>query len=396
MSKELDDHNEGQKDGANARTFLDSMAAEWNPFVSAAYRRGFRHGLQHQRHLNAAVPEEKKPNKPPKEDPKPLPEDSDEVETPWIITLLIAFYAIIFGALFFLLRWIIQRPWRLAIALIVAGGIAWAVSRGENLQRASERAVNPPRVSQTGALVPPSPPPPRTGGGSPTTLPPTNVEDPHGENSVREPYSQGALNPQQIIQGSVGPVRIGMTVAQVRQALPELQLGRTEDGDGLALIEVKNKETLEMTLYAGETKANGPIDEQARVQLISVFGETYKTPEGVHVGMPLSEAEKRYGKITGIDMSEMESREYAHFSNPPARLSFRVGLPEIGIAGIYPKGKRETKDYAPSAIVNIIGIGKLAPQRLWNVAGSLPGNWFCGGLSRLRRAGWRWFRRGLG
>ena len=274
-----------------------------------------------------------------------------------VITLLIAFYAIIFGALFFLLRWIIQRPWRLAVAVVVAGGIAWAVSQGENLRRASERAVYPTRVSQTGSLLPPSPPPPPpTGGGLPTTLPPTNAENPHGENSVREPDSQGTLNPQQIIHGSVGPVRIGMTVAEVRQALPKLQLGRTEDGDGLALIEVKNNEALEMTLYAGETNAKGPIDEQARVQLISVFGETYKTAEGVHVGMPLSEAEKRYGKITGIDMSEMESREYAHFSNPPAGLSFRVGLPEIGIAGIYPEGKRETKDYAPSAIVNIIEV----------------------------------------
>jgi hypothetical protein len=85
-----------------------------------------------------------------------------------------------------------------------------------------------------------------------------------------------------------------------------------------------------------------------------VFGETYRTAEGIHVGMPLSEAEKQYGKIT--DMSEMESREYAHFANPPAGLSFRVGLPDIGIAGIYPEGKRETKDYAPTAIVNIIEV----------------------------------------
>lgn len=147
-----------------------------------------------------------------------------------------------------------------------------------------------------------------------------------------------------------------MTVSQVRQVLPELQLGRTTDGEGMALIEVKNDEELEMILYAGEENADSPINENSTVQFIQVFGEMYKTTEGVHAGMPLREVEKRYGSLSEINMSEIESREYAQFSSQPAGLSFRVGLPDIGVAGIYPEGKRETKEYVPSAVVSFIEV----------------------------------------
>lgn len=170
------------------------------------------------------------------------------------------------------------------------------------------------------------------------------------------PETQKASPAQLIAKDSVGPVRLGMTIAQVRKALPKQRFARTTDGEGMALIEVKNGEVLEMILYAGEENPNGPIDEQAKVQLISVFGETYMTAEGVHPGMPLAEVEKRYGKLASITMSEIESREYAEFATHPVGLSLRVGLPDYGVAGKYPDGKRETKTYVPSAVVRIIEV----------------------------------------
>jgi hypothetical protein len=72
--------------------------------------------------------------------------------------------------------------------------------------------------------------------------------------------------------------------------------------------------------------------------------------------MPLREVEKKYGKLINIGMSEIESREYAEFARQPAGLLFQAGLPDIGIAGKYPEGKRETTVYAPSAIVTNIEI----------------------------------------
>lgn len=176
------------------------------------------------------------------------------------------------------------------------------------------------------------------------------------EQPKKVPETQKAPPAQLITKNSVGPVRLGMTVAQVRKALPKLRFARTTDGDGMALIEVKNGEVLEMTLYAGEENPDGPIDNQAKVQLISVFGETYMTAEGVHPGMPLAEVEKRYGKLASITMSEIESREYAELSAHPVGLSLRIGLPDYGVAGKYPEGKRETKAYVPSAVVRIIEV----------------------------------------
>jgi hypothetical protein len=167
------------------------------------------------------------------------------------------------------------------------------------------------------------------------------------------------LSPDHLItKNSAGPVRLGMTVAQARKALPKQKFSRTADGEGLALIEVKSGETLEMILYAGEDNAESPINEKARVQAISVFGERYMTAEGVHPGMPLRDVEKKYGKLTGISMSEIEMREYAEFSKKPASMLLKVGLPEIGIAGKYAEGKRETKTYFPSAVVTDIEISE--------------------------------------
>jgi len=159
-----------------------------------------------------------------------------------------------------------------------------------------------------------------------------------------------------ITKNSVGPIRLGMSVAQARKAVPKLKFARTTDGEGMALIEVKGGETADMVLYAGEDDAEGPIHENAKIQLIKVFGQAYKTANGVHPGMPLREVEKKYGKLTNISMSEIESREYAEFARQPAGLLFQVGLPEIGIAGKYPEGKRETAVYVPSAVVTNIEI----------------------------------------
>lgn len=142
--------------------------------------------------------------------------------------------------------------------------------------------------------------------------------------------SDGGSSARRITSNSAGPVRIGMTVAEARKALPGRTLARTTDGEGVALIEVKEGQTLEMLLYAGEENAESPVDEQARIELINVYDSRYQTAESVHPGMPVSEIEAKYGKLTRIVTSEIESREYAEFPKAPAGLSFQVGLPEDG------------------------------------------------------------------
>ena len=166
----------------------------------------------------------------------------------------------------------------------------------------------------------------------------------------------GVPRAELVTRTSAGPVRIGMTIAEARKAMPGVAFARTMDGDGVALVELKRGEKLEMMLYGGEADPQSPIDENAKVEVIIVWGPAYKTAEGVHPGMPLSEVEKKYGKVVKIRMSEIESREYAEFERQPAGLQFRTGLPEVGIVGTYPQGSLETKVFSPSAVVSQIEI----------------------------------------
>ena len=170
-----------------------------------------------------------------------------------------------------------------------------------------------------------------------------------------------------ITETSVGPVRLGMTVAQARTALPGLTLGRTTDGEGIALIAVKRGATRLMTLYAGETNPAAPIDERAVIEFVEAQDAGYRTAAGVHPTMPLREVERKYGKLEGIMLSEIEAREYATFANQPAGIKLRVraesgtaipsgaGRP-YSMAGTYGDGETKTNRYAPSAYVFGISI----------------------------------------
>lgn len=165
-----------------------------------------------------------------------------------------------------------------------------------------------------------------------------------------------------ITKNSAGAVRLGMTVAQVREALPQAELSRTVEGDGIAMIEVRQGSAVEMVLYAGEADPESPIAEQARVEVISVLGSRFRTADGVHPGMRLRDVEKIYGKLVKITLSEIESHEHALLARQPAGLSFKIELPEIGLAGKYPPGRSETRVYAPSAVVRRIEVdGRSAP-----------------------------------
>lgn len=64
---------------------------------------------------------------------------------------------------------------------------------------------------------------------------------------------------------------------------------------------------------------------------------TCHTTSGVHPGIKIKDAESKLGKVKGIQLSEIEAREYATFARQPKHFGFRV---EQG-TGIYP-GKGET------------------------------------------------------
>ncbi len=155
-----------------------------------------------------------------------------------------------------------------------------------------------------------------------------------------------------ITQNSVGPINIEMTVAEARKALAPMTLSRSSDGEGIALIAVKKGENEVMTLYANEPDASAPIDENAMIEQIYVWDETYKTDAGVHPKMEISNVVAIYGKVLEITLSEIESREYATFENQLRGMAFRVrGAPT---AGNYAENERRATRFSRGAIVSAI------------------------------------------
>lgn len=173
--------------------------------------------------------------------------------------------------------------------------------------------------------------------------------------SVMAVAAQATLSTGKITQDSVGAVRIGMSVAAVRKAVAPLVLERSSDGEGVALIGVKRGRDTVMTLYAGEEDRDAKIDENAKIEQIWVWDKNYRTDGGVSPGMTLASAEKIYGKVKKITMSEIESREFAEFTNHPEGIEFRL-LGKGGDAGVYPSGTNETNVYSPNAYIFSINV----------------------------------------
>ena len=128
-----------------------------------------------------------------------------------------------------------------------------------------------------------------------------------------------------ITKNSIGKIKLGMTVAEARKAMPNAKFSRTEDGEISTLIAVKVENKEIMTLYADEKDSDEKvINENAKIEHIQVWSDKFKTAKGVHPKMKVSDAVKIYGKVTSDTISPIESRRYIDFANQPKYFSFRV------------------------------------------------------------------------
>lgn len=160
-----------------------------------------------------------------------------------------------------------------------------------------------------------------------------------------------------ITGNSAGSVRIGMTVTEARRAMPRYTFRRTSDGEGIALIEIRMGNQTHMTLYAGEFDPGQPIDNTAKIEFIEVWNRSYRTAAGVYPQMLVRNVESRYGKLTSIMTSEIESREYGRFTNQPGNIDLRLEA-RNSRAGVYAQGETTTTRYSRTAYIrSIIVIG---------------------------------------
>ena len=154
-----------------------------------------------------------------------------------------------------------------------------------------------------------------------------------------------------ITKNSVGKVKIGMTLAQVRKTLGPLTLGKAEAAsEGDMSYPIKQGKNLVMTIVIG-----GGASLKGKVAEIMVLDRSYKTADGVHVGMLLSEAEKKYGQIKEIS-DDMEM-EMVTFTNQPEGFSFTLaGSGKGKLAGIYDKDDQTATKYHAGAKLKSIEI----------------------------------------
>src|SRR5437660_696456 len=121
-----------------------------------------------------------------------------------------------------------------------------------------------------------------------------------GVADVRETPKQDRL----ITSRSVGPVRLGMSVAAAKRALKGFTLERTRDGEVAALIAVERGKNTVMIMFAGEHDDGAALNRKALIEDIQVLDSSYATKAGVHPGMLLSEVEKHYGKVKEVELSQ--------------------------------------------------------------------------------------------
>ena len=164
-------------------------------------------------------------------------------------------------------------------------------------------------------------------------LPPPAQMESESNKSKKEPKCV-------ISQNAVLGIELGMTLKKAKSQADNLQFERTYDGEGVPLVKVSESGREIMTLYAGEEDLGDSLNENAKIEMISVSDKNCKTAQGVHPGMRVKDAEGKYGKVVNILMTEIESREYVTFAEQPKWASFRLNE-----GSIYESGKNSTKQY---------------------------------------------------
>ena len=149
----------------------------------------------------------------------------------------------------------------------------------------------------------------------------------------------------------MGGVELGVTLDQVRRAIPSAKFTRTSDGEGVALVEVTVGPGSSLVLWAEEDDPAAPIDWSKKIRMIETFSPSFRTREGVHPGSTISYVEKLYGEKTEIQRSEIESREYIVFARQPEGMTFRLNY-----TGIFAPGSDTTTQVAAGSAIHSISV----------------------------------------
>ena len=161
-----------------------------------------------------------------------------------------------------------------------------------------------------------------------------------------------------IQKDGIGGIKLGQNLKQIKQKFPKAKMDKTSDADGVSFITITlSKDILVFASQDGEDDPDAPIKLHKKINFLETDSPTCHTTSGVHPGMKIKDAEAKLGQVKGIQLSEIEAREYATFAHQPKHFGFRV---EQG-AGIY-SGKGETPNqtrrYHQTARIEAISVSQ--------------------------------------
>jgi len=161
-----------------------------------------------------------------------------------------------------------------------------------------------------------------------------------------------------IQKDSIGGIKLGQNLKQVKQKFPKAKMDKTSDADGVSFITITlSKDILVFASQDGEDDPDAPIKLHKKINFLETDSPTCHTTSGVHPGMKIKDAEAKLGKVKGIQLSEIEAREYAIFTRHPKHFEFRM---EMG-AGIY-SGKggvpNQTRRYRQTGRIEAISVSQ--------------------------------------
>ena len=161
-----------------------------------------------------------------------------------------------------------------------------------------------------------------------------------------------------IQKDGIGGIKLGQNLKQVKQKFPKAKMDKTSDADGVSFVAITlSKDILVFASQDREDDPDTPIKLHKKINFLETDSPTCHTTSGVHPGMKIKDAEAKLGKVKGIQLSEIEAREYATFARQPKHFGFRVEQE----AGIYPgKGEtpNQTQRYHQTARIEAISVSQ--------------------------------------
>ena len=150
---------------------------------------------------------------------------------------------------------------------------------------------------------------------------------------------------------SIGGVKLGQTLAQVKRAFPHMKVRSEPDADSGEMWRLPVAPNAVVYAHVEEGR-------RGRIDALETFSAACQTQDGVRPAMRLTQVAQKWGRLRNIIMSEIEMRQFAQFAKQPARIGLRVEGGDFGTQEANAELPLSTSKASPGAKVLSIQIAR--------------------------------------